>query len=516
VWRGGGQRYPKPSRLKYEPLAAETIQQLLSYILPLNQLVDLHTRWPGASGYPLLYQHRQVDLNFVASQYLELVSAGGEAWETIGLRWNGRVRLLGFDFDYSDQPKPGKRGCNHPDNDGGAAEYALRTIVWEATGGDIVATTSSYGRGRWYFTVLPEGGNPFALASYILEMMAKKGFAVGPGCLEVPMGVARLPLAGYTLDDHADRPWIEQVGEFVNWVRNQSQLVMLRVALPAIDSPTTSEFKGFIAPSDRQGVDLGGLHFLLDEGKRSNAFLLAAASRFVLHGHDLFSVPLLIKQIELHPDWIAHASESSKRDLRRGWAHRVMVWALRTASTAQNERAALSNLERHQMWNQKVAEGIPLAMLDGCKSVTAVIAWLTKNKGMSKRLLWERVDLIRQGMQRVFVHPQEVGEISDPSLTPTQPRPVGVPTTHEDPAACGTEGQARSSARIALSPPETMATADQSDQLPLSKCCRSRPRNVFCVDQAARQPAWKAELTAANHCANRVCNDHASVGPPAG
>lgn len=403
----------------FNALFGETAQQLIKLIHASSCRVNLHTRRAGEKGYPLEKKHREVDLEYVAHQFLELKCAGGNKWESLATNWNGNSSLLGFDIDYAEHPAQGSRGCNHPLNDGSEAEDALRTTVWEATGGDTLSATSMYGKGRWLFTVVPEGVSGQALAKFVLEEMKSKGFSIGPGQLEAPMNVARLPLAGYCLDDFKNIPWIDQVGELIGWIREQQDVVRPR----RIPNPSTENKKGEVIEKvrtcgEKRPIDLRGIQWT--EESRSNGFILACAKKAAENGFDESDADLLKRLMTEHPDWRKHASPSSKRDLDGGWSKRALRWATGKHQPLTDKPKGMSNEERRKAWNEKVMHGIPLALAAGRRGVTSVIAWLVTNMRMSKRILWERNSIIKIGidleMQRIEGHGLEPRQ----EVTPTQ------------------------------------------------------------------------------------------------
>jgi hypothetical protein len=433
-WADKGARNPG----KYEPLQAFTVLQLAELILPAHATHNLHARRPGGTGYPLPWCHRDVDRNCVASQYQELCCAGGNTWETIGTSWNGSERIAGFDIDYSEKPEPGSRGCNHPTFDNGAAEQALRAVIWEATGGDLIPSTSLHGHGRWHFAVVPEGVDGRDFVRYVLGEMQARGFKVGPGCLEAPLGVARLPLAGYALDDYASKPWIEQVGELVRWIHQQQNVVRMRIALPESSKPPSSTASKHctkqVSGSQPRSVDLGGICWTSDH--RSNGFVNACAKRFALNGHDESSAALLAAMIGVHPEWLENASQESKKDLDY-WCIRAMKSAALRYGSGAKQALGKSNQERHAEWNNKIRIGTPKAIEAGCCGVTAVVEWLAANMGMSKRLLWERAELIRQGIDAAVSGGHAVGRDRAGSSTPTQSTRMGVTGATYQPLQAG-------------------------------------------------------------------------------
>jgi hypothetical protein len=383
---------------RFDPLIAGTVQQLVGLALPAGP-VDLHTRWPGAKGYPLRHRFRGVGHEVVASECLGLTCAGGRAWEALGAAWNGRGRLFALEIDHDPAPAAGKRGCNHPDHDGGAAEAELLHVIWEATGGDVAITSSCTGRGRWYLAVVPEGVDGLALAKHCLQEMELRGFAVGPGRLEAPAGVARLPLAGYQLLGSEHLPWIAQAGTLVSWVAEQQRIVRLRVDLPEPEPVVVAEPEVVrLTAVPRRGIDLAGIEHL--GPGRSNDFVMAVAARFVRSGHTDASAELMQTLIEAHPGWRRFASAESRDELQRGKCRRALVWAMRRQGSSEAPVAGLSNDQKHHQWNAKVRAGIAAAVAAGVRSVTRVIVWLTEQQQMSRQLLWRRVELIRQGLDR--------------------------------------------------------------------------------------------------------------------
>ena len=415
----------RATTLKSDPLAVATIQQLVAHTLTTG-VVDLHTCRPGHHGFPLLRKHRGVDLALVASQYFELTCAGGIEWSKVGTSWNGTSNLIGFDFDYDEDPDHDARGCNHPDIDGGNAIANLRRLIKDATGGDVVLTRNPGSNGIWALAVTPVGVDGRALAQFVLRQMADDGFHVGAGMLESPMGNARLPLAGYELVGHERLPWIEQVGTLLGWIEEQLQTVSLTIDLPTSSEQSDKVISTPIVRGQVAGVSIDSLRWMPQHG--SNGFLRSVARRMVEAGHGVESNELMAAMVESHRGWQKHASRDSQRKLI-GWCRRWLKWAMTRFGGGCDEATGANNLERHDEWNGKVRRGIPAAIKAGCTGITKVIAFLAQHLRMSKRLLWERADVIRQGIE---LEQQMLDQAQDVGVTPTRLIPMGVSTAVGD------------------------------------------------------------------------------------
>ena len=415
-------------RLKHEPLAAHTILQLLGHLMPAGSIVDLHVRYPGGKYWPKRPELQQIPLAEVGSQCFEMTCAGGDAWEGLAINgWNGTGNIVAFDID---GPVEGRenRGCNHPTVDGGAAEAELAHIWWEATGGDMIKATSITGTGHWLLGVQPADANGAALAQYVLREMQARGFKVGNGMLEAPMAVARLPLAGYQLEGHEELPWIEQVGELVSWIDEQLEIVRLRAVLPVLADPEVEPAAGPVAVQQRP-LELDGIKWTPEA--RSNGFLAAVAKRAVRCGYGIADWRQVRDQVLLSSEWIGNASAESMADLRGNWAERQLKAALRNAGVADPDvgPAGLSNEAKHRDWCDRLRAGVAAVVRNGVVGITRVIGEL-KRLGMSGTLLWERVELVRQGIAQEVALLTSTAEnavvTADLSVTPTQSIPMGV------------------------------------------------------------------------------------------
>ena len=416
------------SPLKYNPLAVDSVQRLTNYCLPKGALVDLVT---GRPDWWLQPRYRQVDRMMVASQYFELQQAnGGDAYTKIGCTWNGRHRLVGFDIDFAENADHDGRGCNHPEHDGGNAIRALKALYEEATGGDLIEMHNPASHGIWLLGVVPFGIKGLSLAHEVLRKLEEEGHYIGKGRLEIPSGNARLPLAGYVLTGHEDKSWIEQVDQLADWIDQQIDLVELCIRLPEavtqLELPTGFERTCF----DRGGVYLGNLHW--DQRYGSNGFIGVAARRMVAAGHGEESAPLMATLIAANLSWQNSASEHSQRCLS-DWSYRWLKSAIKKAGRLVKGSTKPNNQQKHQSWCERVKAGLKEAVRQELRSITSVIDHLMSSQGLSKRLLWERREVISKGMEveaEIWDAEREsAGEQGDlgynESVTTTQLKPGG-------------------------------------------------------------------------------------------
>ncbi|WP_156487752.1 hypothetical protein, partial [Synechococcus sp. MIT S9509] len=419
--------------LKHDPLAVSTVKRLVDYCLPersapINISIATDDWW-----LPRELRNLHCDSvpggdprSLVASKLFELDCAGGgDRLQKVGVAWNCRHRIYGWDVDNEWLADHDGRGCNHPDNDGGNFVQRARELVEELTGGELIITFNPVSGGLWLLGVAPEGVDAELLAQDLLRKLREEGFHIGKGRLELPLNNARLPLAGYVLEGHESRPWIEQVGELVAWMDEQVDTVELKRPLR-----TTSKQLELLPRldagerADHKGVTFQNLRWRREAG--SNGFLCTCAIRMARAGHGIESAPLMVSMVEAHHDWQRCASSNSKAVLWK-WCHRWMAWAERNIQGVARTPAGPSNQQKHQSWNDRVITGVAAAVKAGKRRITAVIDHLKHHQQMSKRLLWERAELIQQGIdQELEKAADDCSEQACLPVTPTQLIPMGV------------------------------------------------------------------------------------------
>jgi len=436
---------------KGDPLAVATVQQLIGYLLPPGATVNLST---GRPRWFLQRRHRRVGADVVAAQFLELAVAGGrDGFSKVGCEWNCRHRVFGFDIDHEAFADHDGRGCNHPDNDGGNAVQRLQELVHELTGGELILTINPESGGIWLLGIAPSGVDAELLAQDLLRQMAAEGFHIGKGRLELPLNNARLPLAGYVLQGHEHRCWIDQVGELVSWMDEQSTTVNLRRPLSyttkQLEIPTPFDpGQAF----DRAGVTIQNLRWLPEH--RSNGFLGACAMRMAKAGHGAGSTALMASLVEAHPDWIANASAESRKGLIP-WCARQLRWAERNIKAEAAKPAGLSNAEKYQRWCDGVRAGVANAVKHDKTRITEVINHLVANGYVgSKRICWARRDLIEDGIERELLAAETAAAQGCLEVTTTQLIPMGVTASEPvaDGSADGCSGSELSKSAVPIPP----------------------------------------------------------------